>query len=255
MSARQSAVQSCLVFSYPTVSKFLKGLLHTYPPVRELSPAWDLNTVLLRLVKSRFEPRRMFLIPLRSEDDLPSSCYFSQNSEWAQALLADPPLQHSMGTRQCETLLETYPQNGLRISYKAAHQFTWILPETIFSIEKEKKLHKLDVSRTLLWNTHRTKPFRLSTHRFLAIAGHSKGQAPSFQKILPWITECISFCYQLTSVPHFIAAQLTLMPASDMCQYQRSARWWYGVSHWPVIKHDVLELAAKSGVMFRKAVL
>lgn len=56
ISAHPPGVDSSPIFSHPLVKRFLRGLMHFYPPVRSPPPVWDLPLVLRRLTRTPFEP-------------------------------------------------------------------------------------------------------------------------------------------------------------------------------------------------------
>lgn len=62
---------------------------------------------------------------------------------------------------------------------------------------KERRLHTLDVMCALAFYLERTKPFRRSTHLFVAVADGMNRLPMLTQRISYWITICIHTCYEL----------------------------------------------------------
>lgn len=56
LSSYHEKMEGYLVFSHMDMKLFLWGLLHVFPPTKELVPVWDLPLVLNKLMGKPFEP-------------------------------------------------------------------------------------------------------------------------------------------------------------------------------------------------------
>lgn len=93
IAVHRAPVQSHFIFEYPTVLRYLEGLLHTCPQLRSPAPIWDLSGVLLWLMEPPFKP-------LSASRQL--SCrHVSIESARPKLLGLDSCKSHFTGTRWC----------------------------------------------------------------------------------------------------------------------------------------------------------
>lgn len=112
--------------------------------VREPAPAWDLNSVLLSLIEFPFEPFRMFHSPPHSELCLPSSCHFSQESEWASGADGWIPLHDiPFGQGNAETSPEVHSQDSLRFPANTVNLPVFFPKSDLALAEKKRHTHSV----------------------------------------------------------------------------------------------------------------
>ena len=56
LSHYHKPIDGCKVGSHPEISKMMKGIFNTIPPLPKLAPKWDLDIILEALKKPPFEP-------------------------------------------------------------------------------------------------------------------------------------------------------------------------------------------------------
>lgn len=55
INAFHPLVDNCMIFTHPITSRFLNGLLRSFPPLMKFIWQWDLNFVLLSLTRPPFD--------------------------------------------------------------------------------------------------------------------------------------------------------------------------------------------------------
>lgn len=239
-----------ICFSHPLMKRFLRGLLHLYPQVHPLPPAWDLPLILRHFTRHPFEPlascdlrlltwKTAFLVAITSA---------LRVSELV-ALCRTPPYlvfqPHSVRLRPDSTFLP-----------KVVSQFHLnadiILPDFFPSPKtaQDRLLHTLDVKRALLYYLERTKSTAAMHRLFLTYALHRRGLQVSSQRFSRWITATISLCYQLEGLP--VPTRLTAHSTRAMAS---SHTFLDNVSLEDIIKHYAIDVRAQQSAPVSRSVL
>ncbi|XP_070592839.1 uncharacterized protein [Erythrolamprus reginae] len=246
----------------PLVSRFLRGVSNSHPPVVHRFPTWDLPKVLYSLTEPPYEPLQeaslrylsfkvSFLIAITTarriselaalsvREDL---CLFHQDKV---VLRLDPsflPKINSIFHRSQDIILPTFCSRP--------------------SHPSERRWHTLDVRRALRVYLKRTRPIRQSEALFIFFSPQKIGLKASSSTIGRWIRGAIAKAYDVEGVQRPLgitahstrsaassAAWATQCPLEDLC---KAATW---TSLTPFIRHYKIDKFASAQAAFGRRVL
>ncbi|XP_068128360.1 uncharacterized protein [Hyperolius riggenbachi] len=242
--------------------RFFQALKRIRPLVQSRMPSWDLNTVLQALCNSPFEPleeisdkcltiKTAFLVAITSARRV---CEL-------QALSMREPYCIISGDRITLRLDTSFLPKVVSKFHRSQEIF---LPSFCNNPtnEKEKKLHCLDVRRTVLGYLDRSKQWRKSDALFVLFGGRFKGKQASKSTIARWIRQTIALAYsqQGKLLPSSIKAHSTRAVSASWAekagasieQICRAATW---SSQNTFVRHYRLDIAASSDLSFGRKVL
>lgn len=170
-----SPIHGKSAFSNPMKLRFLKGVTHFHPPVKELILLWDLNTVLEALMG----PLATFFFSFLYQKTAFLVVMSARRKSDLQSLKAKPPC---MQFSKNKITLQLHP----KILSKVVSQFClnqavylpMFFPKS-YSTPKAQTHHTVDVRRCLALYLDRTKPFHSSSHFFVSYAVSMKGEVVS----------------------------------------------------------------------------
>ncbi|XP_068101500.1 uncharacterized protein [Hyperolius riggenbachi] len=244
------------------IIRFFQALKRLKPSVRSRIPAWDLNVVLQGLCESPFEPlsqvsdkfltlKTIFLIAIttaRRIGELQALsikepyCVISEDRVTLRPDAAFLPKVVSSFHRNQEIYIPSFCENPTN--------------------DKEKRLHLLDVRRSLLQYLERSNSWRKSDAMFVLFAGKTKGNRASKTTLARWIKQAIVAAYQvqgktLTSSVRAhstrgISTSWAERAGASIEQICRAATW---SSHNTFVKHYRLNVSASTDLSFGRKVL
>ena len=206
------------------VSKLLRGMFNSRPPVRRLAPSWSINEVLRSLMGAPYEP--MDRAPL---DALTHKTLFLVAAASARRRSELHALSVKKGfIRFSPAGVHLLPDPSFLAKNQSA-SFTpkaIVLP-TLSSVSSIREDHLLCPVRALKWYTHRTKHLRGSTALF--ILPRSPYTPASKDTISKWLIRLI--------LPHVQPNEY--VRAHDIRAHASSKAWFQGV---PL--QDIMDAAA-----------
>uniref|UniRef100_A0A803JL00 Tyr recombinase domain-containing protein n=1 Tax=Xenopus tropicalis TaxID=8364 RepID=A0A803JL00_XENTR len=177
------------------VRTFLQGVSRVSPPFRHPVPPWDLNLVLSVLLDAPFEPlkevgmefltwKTVFLIAISSARRI---------SELSALSCAEPFLNF----HEDRAVLRTVPEFLPKVVSSFHINTEIVLPSFCNNPknEKEARLHRLDVVRTLKVYVSRARPIRKTETLFIIPSGARKGLPATKTTIARWIKETVRRAY------------------------------------------------------------
>lgn len=217
------------------IKSFMKGLFREFAPVKLPPPEWELNIILMQLMKHPFEPiHKAELKFLTWKVALLLALTSVRRVSEIQAFTIKEPFLYFT---QDYVTLRTNP-NFIPKVPSQFHLNEPVVLKTFFpnpETPAEKTLHSLDVKRCLKFYLQRTKDIRKSDQLFVAYGQATLGTAVTKATIARWLASAIHFCHEKANKPllrkvrahstRTMAASTALFAGVTISNICRAATW------------------------------
>lgn len=243
ISKYHEGIDGLPVGQHKRVRKFMKGVFNRNPPVRTLTPSWELEVVLNALQKAPFEPMKsaslkhctlktVFLVAISSARRCSEIMALGRN---------EPYLRFEAGGVRIRPVPDFLPKTAV----------PWHLGQDIVLPDLDRSHKKLNVRRSIKYYLKKSNKVLQDnqSHLFVAFGGIKKGQSVTNQTIARWLVSTVHLAYTLegmelpkltahstrglaTSTALFKGASiLDIMKAADWRSMNTFARH-YGLNLW-----------------------